>query len=148
MSRSHPVFAGMAALAAAAALLAGCSSPGPGTAASSARVEENVSQVCAAAGAFAAALTNFKQTLKPGATVEQVDSARDQVAKTYNDLIRESQDVARDEVNAVQAAEDEFDRAVRAIPDDATLTQVAASLRDEAAKVQAALSDLRTSAKC
>ena len=74
-------------------------------------------------------------------------SARDQVAKTYDDLIKASQDVARDEVNAVQAAEKNFDRAVKDVPDDATLTQAVGSLRDEAAYVQAAVSDLQTAAK-
>lgn len=93
-------------------------------------------------------LRNLKQTLKPGTTVEQVNSARDQVAKTYNRLIKASQDVAKDEVDAVQAAEKNLDRAVKAVPDDATLTQAFGSLRDEATNVQAAFSDLRTAAKC
>ena len=148
MSRRHAILEGSIALAAAAALLTGCSPSSPGTSASSARAQENVSQACAAARAYAAALTNFKQTLKPGATVEQIRSARDQVAKTYDDLIKASQDVARDEVNAVQAAEKNFDRAVKDVPDDATLTQAVGSLRDEAANVQAAVSDLQTAAKC
>lgn len=148
MSRPRPILAGPIALLAAVALLAGCSPSSPGTSVSSARAQENVSQACAAASAYAAALTNFKQTLKPGATLEQVNSARDQVAKTYDDLVKASQDVAKDEVDAVQAAEKNFDRAVKAVPDDATLTQAFGSLRDEAANVQAAVSDLRTAAKC
>lgn len=135
------------ALAAAAALM-GCSPSSPGTSVSSARAQENVSQVCGAASAYAAALTNFKQTLKPGATVQQVQTARDQVAKTYDDLVKASQDVAKDAVDAVQAAENKFDRAVKDVPDDATLTQAVNSLRDEAANVQAAVSDLRTAANC
>ena len=148
MSRPRPILAGSIALGAAVALLTGCSTSSPGTSVSSARVQENVSQACAAASDYAAALTNFKQTLKPSATVEQVRSARDQVAKTYDDLIKASQDVSKDEVDAVQAAEKNLDRAVRDVPDDATLTQAAGSLRDEAANVQAAVSDLRTAAKC
>lgn len=148
MSRPHPILAGSIALAASVALLTGCSPSSPGASVSSARAQENVSQACTAASAYAAALTNFKQTLKPGATVEQVQSARDQVAKSYDDLIKASQDVSRDEVDAVQAAEQNFDRAVKDVPDDATLAQAIGSLRDEAANVQAAVSDLRTAAKC
>ena len=148
MSRPHPILAGPIALGFAVAMLAGCSTSSPGTSVSSARAEENVSQACAAASAYAAALTNFKQTLKPGATVEQVQTARDEVAKTYDDLIKASQDVARDEVDAVQAAQKNLERAVKDIPDDATLTQAVGSLRDEAVNVQAAVSDLRTAAKC
>lgn len=148
MSRPRPILAGSIALGFAVAMLAGCSTSSPGASVSSARAEENVSQACAAASAYAAALTNFKQTLQPGATVGQLDSARDQVAKTFDDLIKASQDVARDEVDAVKTAEENFERAVNAVPDDATLTQAVASLRDEAANVQAAVSDLQTAAKC
>lgn len=148
MSRPHPIIAGSIAAGAAIALLTGCGPSSPGTSVSSARAQENVSQACAAASAFAGALTNFKQTLKPGATVEQIDSARDQVSKTYDDLVKASQDVAKDELDAVKTAESKFDAAVRAVPDDATLTQAAASLRDDAANVQAAVSDLQTSTKC
>ena len=148
MSRPRPILAGPIALGVAVALLSGCSTSSPGTSVSSARAEKNVSQACDAASAYAAALTNFKQTLKPGVTVGQLDSARDQVAKAYDDLIKASQDVARDEVDAVKAAEDKFVRAVKAVPDDATLTQAVNSLRDEAANVQAAVSDLRTAANC
>lgn len=148
MSRPHPILAGSIAAGAAIALLTGCGPSSPGTSVSSARAEKNVSQACAAASAFAGALTNFKQTLKPGATVEQIKSAREQVAKTYDDLVNASQDVAKDEMDAVKKAENNFDQAVRAVPDDATLTQAAASLRDDAANVQAAVSDLQTSTKC
>ena len=148
MSRPHPILAGSIAAAAAIALLTGCGPSSPGTAVSSARAEKNVSQACAAASAFAGALTNFKQTLKPGATIEQIKSAREQVAKTYDDLVKASQDVAKDEMDAVKTAKNKFDQAVRAVPDDATLTQAAASLRDDAANVQAAVSDLQTANKC
>ena len=148
MSRPRPILAGPIALGIAAAMLAGCSTSSPGASVSSARAQENVSPACAAASAFAAALTSFKQTLKPGVTVGQLDSARDQVKKTYDDLIKASQDVAKDKVDAVKAAEDKFGRAVKAVPDDATLTQAVGSLRDEAADVQAAVSDLQTAANC
>ncbi|MDI3211898.1 hypothetical protein [Arthrobacter sp. AL12] len=148
MSRPRPILAGPIALGVAVAMLSGCSTSSPGTSGSSARAEKNVSQACDAASAYAAGLTNFKQTLKPGVTVGQLDSARDQVAKAYDDLIKASQDVAKDQVDAVKAAEDKFVKAVEAVPDGATLAQAVNSLRDEAANVQAAVSDLRTAAKC
>ena len=148
MSRPRPILAGSIALGAAVALLTGCSSASPGTSVSSARAQENVSQACAAASAYAGALTSFKDTLKPGVTVGELDSSRDQVAKTYDDLVKASQDVAKDRVDAVDTAQNQFASAVKAVPDDATLTQAASSLREEAANVQAAVSDLQTAAKC
>ena len=148
MSKEHPILAGPIAVAAALALLTSCGTSSPGTSVSSARAEKNVSQACTAASAYAAALTNFKQTLKPGATIEQIKSAREQVSKSYDDLAKASRDVAKDEMDAVKKAENKFDSAVRAVPNDATLAQAAASLRDDAANVQAAVSDLQTATKC
>ena len=49
---------------------------------------QTVSPVCSAAAAYAASLTNFKDTLKPSATLEQVRSAADQVVKAFDDLLR------------------------------------------------------------
>ena len=53
------------------------------------------------------ALTSFKDTLKPGVTVEQVRAARDQVVKTYDDLVKAARDAAKDRVDAVKAAQAE-----------------------------------------
>lgn len=136
--RAHRVFAGPFALVAAAALLTSCA-PTP---------QENVSQACAAASAYAASLTNFKDTVKPSATVEQVKTARDQVTKAYEEMIKQSQDVAKDRVDAVKTAEQNLESAVKNVSNDATLTQAASSLRDETVKLQAAASDLRSQLKC
>jgi hypothetical protein len=104
--------------------------------------------VCAASDAFSASLTNFKDTLKPGVTVEQIQSARDQVRKAYDDLLNAAGDAAKERVDAVKSAQQKFAAAVNAVPDTATLSQAANSLRDEAANVQAAISDLSNDAKC
>jgi recombinational DNA repair ATPase RecF len=108
----------------------------------------SVSEVCAAADAHAAALANFKATLKPDATIEQVHSAQDQVTATYEDLAKASENLAQQRAEAVKAAEAKFNAAVAAVPNDATLAQAAGSLRDEAANVEAAIRDLRTEVKC
>jgi hypothetical protein len=108
----------------------------------------STAEVCAAIDAHAAALTNFKDTLKPDATIEQVHMARDQVTKTYDDLVAANKNLAQERADAVKAAEAKFNAAVSAVPNDATLTQAAASLQDEAANVQAAISDLRAEVKC
>ena len=68
--------------------------------------------------------------------------------KTYDDLVNAAGDAAKDRVDAVKAAQQKFTSAVNAVPDNATLTQAVNSLRDEAANVQAAVSDLANDAKC
>ncbi|CAH0281794.1 MULTISPECIES: hypothetical protein [unclassified Arthrobacter] len=147
MSRPQPVLARMMALGAAIGLLAGCSTTSPSTSPATSQTP-SVSPVCAAADAFSASLTNFKDTLRPGATVEQIQSARDQVRKTYDDLVQSAGDAAKDRVDAVKTAQQKFTAAVNAVPDTATLSQAVNSLRDEAANVQAAVSDLSNDVKC
>ncbi|AXJ09481.1 hypothetical protein [Arthrobacter sp. PM3] len=155
MPKPHPILLGAIALA--AALLTGCSPAGTPAATSSASASApasmssppaSTSEVCAAIDAHAAALTNFKDTLKPDATIEQVRKAQDQVTKTYDDLVAANKNLAQERADAVKAAEAKFNAAVSAVPNDATLTQAAASLQDEAANVQAAISDLRAEVKC
>jgi hypothetical protein len=137
----------MMALGAAIALLAGCSTTSPSTSPATSQTK-SVSPVCAASDAFSASLTNFKDTLKPGVTVEQIQSARDQVRKAYDDLLNAAGDAAKARVDAVKSAQQKFAAAVSAVPDTATLSQAVNSLRDEAANVQAALSDLSNDVEC
>ncbi|MEO3933109.1 hypothetical protein WMO79_09905 [Micrococcaceae bacterium Sec7.4] len=153
MSRPQPVLSLLLALGAAIALLTGCSTTSPPASTSSPQATSSsptptVSPACPAADAFAVALTGIKDTLKPGTTLEQVRAARDQVVKTYDALVKEIGNAAKTRVDAVTAAEDRFAAAVNDVPDDATLTEAVDSLRDEAANVQGALSDLVTEVKC
>jgi methyl-accepting chemotaxis protein len=153
MSRPHAIVVGSIALATAVVLLTECSPTSPPAATSSPTAAissppASVSEVCAAADAHAAALANFKATLKPDATIEQVHSARDQVTATYEDLAKASENLAQQRAEAVKAAEAKFNAAVAAVPNDATLAQATDSLRDEASNVEAAIRDLRTEVKC
>ncbi|WP_223986687.1 hypothetical protein [Arthrobacter sp. NicSoilB8] len=151
MSRPPSTVARVLALGAAIALLGGCSTTSPSSSPSASPTTsqtKTVSPVCAAADAFSAALTNFKDTLKPGATIDQIQTARDQVRTAYDELVKVAGDAAKDRVDAVKAAQQKFASAVNSVPDSATLTQAVNSLRDEAANVQAAISDLTNDVKC
>ncbi|MDZ4093236.1 MAG: hypothetical protein U1D68_18750 [Arthrobacter sp.] len=153
MSRPQPVLARFLVFGAAVTLLAGCTTASPPASTSTPQAttsspQATVSPVCTAADAFADALTGFKDTLNPGVTLEQVSAARDQVVKTYDDLVSAVGSEAKERVDAVTAAEDRFAAAVNEIDDDTTLAEAADSLRAEAANVQAALSDLVTEVKC
>ena len=153
MSRPQRALARLMALGAAVALLAGCTTASPPASTSTPQAttsspQATVSPVCGAADAYADALTGFKDSLNPGATLEQVRAARDQVVKTYDDLVTAIGSEAKGRVDAVRSAEDKFASAVNEIGDDTTLTEAADSLRNEAANVQAALSDLVTEVQC
>lgn len=138
MSRTHAILAVPAAIGTAIVLLTGCSSS----------PQENVTQACTAAKAFAGSVKGFEDTLKPGATVGEIQAARDQVQKSREDLAKASEKVAKDRTDAVNKATDEFNKAVDNIPNDATVSQAVNSLREEAANVKVALKSLTTDLKC
>jgi hypothetical protein len=141
MSRTHAILAVPAAIGTAIILLTGCGN-------SQQNAQQNVAQACTAAKAFAGAVKGFEDTLKPGATVGEIQSARDEVQKTHDDLVKESQDIAKDRTEALNKATDEFNKAVDDIPNDATVSQALNSLRDDAANVKSALQGLRADLKC
>lgn len=154
MSTPQPFLVRLLALTAAVAFLAGCTPASPPATTTSPQAtmsspQATISPVCAAADAYADALTSFKDTLNnPGSTVEQVRAAGDKVAKTYDDLITAIGGEAKGRVDAVKSAEDKFALAVNEINDNTTLSEAADSLREEAANVQAALSDLVAEVQC
>ncbi|WP_434995665.1 hypothetical protein [Arthrobacter sp. Ld5] len=126
MSTSRPVLTVLVTWGAVGALLAGCSEPTP---------TENTDQACASADAFTAAVDDFTDTLRPGADVEEVQAARDEVRRTFEDLMEEGGDVAEDKREALNKTVAEFRTAVDEIPDDTTLSQGLAVLRQKAAEV-------------
>jgi prophage DNA circulation protein len=138
MSKQHPVLVGTAALGVAVGMLTGCS----------ASPEENVAKACGASDAFAAALQNFRETLTPDATIEEIRSAREEVSNTYNDLKGATANVAEDRTDALASATDELKAAVDDVPDDATVRQAVTSLKNEAANVEAARKGVASELNC
>ena len=90
----------------------------------------------------------FKDTLKPDATIEQVRAAQDQVTKTYEELAKASENLAQQRAEAVKAAEADFNAAVAAVPDNATLAQAAvpSATKLPSSRPRSATSGLRSSA--
>ncbi|PPB48304.1 hypothetical protein C4K88_15240 [Arthrobacter pityocampae] len=126
MPMTKPVLTGLITWGAIAALLAGCNSSTP---------SENTDQACASADAFRTAVNDFTDTLSPGTTVDEVQAAREDVQRTFEDLMEEGGDVAEDKREALNKAVGEFQTAVDAVPDDAALLERAAVLRAEVAKI-------------
>ena len=126
MSTTKPVLAGLITCGAAAALMMGCSSPTP---------SENTDQACTSADAFEAAVNDFTDTLRPGASADEVQTAREEVRRTFDDLMEEGGDVVEDKREALNKAVGEFQTAVDQATDGATLSEGVAALREEAAKV-------------
>lgn len=119
--------------------LAGCSSPTP---------QENVSQACEAADAFGTALQEVRSSLMPEATVDELRTARNQLADSYEDLLKESGDVAEDRLEELDTNVDGFRDAVDEIDDDTKVPDAVDSLRNEANDVETAMDNLRSELNC
>lgn len=137
--RRHPgvLTAGVALIA--GVLLASCSSDTPA---------ENTEQACAHAEELSAALASLNETLTGDGTVDDVKSARSEVATAYDALDGALDDVAQDRLDAVEDAWDRLDDAIEQVDGDATLSQAADSLRDDVAAVQDARESLVTELGC
>jgi len=137
--RRHPgvLTAGVTLIA--GVLLASCSSDTPA---------ENTEQACAHAEELSAALASLNETLTGDGTVDDVKSARSEVATAYDALDGALDDVAQDRLDAVEDAWDRLDDAVEQVDGDATLSQAADSLRDDVAAVQDARESLVTELGC
>ncbi|MEV7646628.1 hypothetical protein [Arthrobacter sp. NPDC089319] len=138
MSKQHPVLLGTAALGLAVGMLTGCS----------ASPEENVAKACGASDAFTAALQNFRDTLTPDATIDEIRSAREEVSNTFNDLKGATTNVAKDRTDALASAMDELKAAVDDVPDDATVRQAVTSLKNEADNVKSARDGVASELNC
>ena len=137
--RRHPgvLTAGVTLIA--GVLLASCSSDTPA---------ENTEQACAHAEELSAALASLNETLTGDGTVDDVKSARSEVATAYDALDGALDDVAQDRLDAVEDAWDRLDDAIEQVDGDATLSQAADSLRDDVAAVQDARESLVTELGC
>ncbi|WP_104167283.1 hypothetical protein [Arthrobacter sp. SX1312] len=126
MSTTKHLLAGLIMCGTAAALMVGCSAATP---------SENTDQACTSADAFRTAVNDFTDTLRPGATADEVQAARAEVRRTFDDLMEEGGDVVEDKREALNEAVGEFQTAVDEVPDGATLSEGVTALREEAAKV-------------
>lgn len=144
MTQKPRLIARLVAFVAALMLLAGCS----GSSTSTSSTPTATAAACTAADAYVHAVTDFKDSLTAGATVDQVRAAGDQVTKTYNDLNTALGNVTKARLDALKTAEDRLDTAVKGLSGDATLSQALDSLKQEAKDVQAALSDVLADINC
>lgn len=134
MRRATSVLAGLMILGTAA-----CSSETP---------EENTQEACSAAEQLTVALDNFDMTLKPDATVDEVTDAREGVRQAWQELDEAADDVAADRGQALDEAWDDLEQSVDDVSGDATISDAAESLRDDAVEVQEARDALADDLGC
>jgi hypothetical protein len=110
--------------------------------------EENTEQACDALADFEQSVASAESTIKPGATIEQLQDARDDVVDSWDSLQDDLEDVAQDRVDDLESAVDDFEKAVGDIDSDSTLSGALNSLSEEAAAVQTQRQALNDSLDC
>ena len=141
-ARHGYVMVGTTAVGAAALLLAGCGES------STDAMGDDTTQVCQDLSAYSDALRNLAGTLGPDASVAQVQAARDQAAEAQRTLHESLANVSDDRTDDVEQAWDALVTAFGQVDDDATLSEAAASLKDEAQGVVDATASVRNDLDC
>lgn len=100
--------------------------------------EENTQEACGAAEQLTVALDEFDMTLRPDATVDEVQAAREEVRTAWEELDEAADDVAQDRGQALDDAWSGFAESVENLGGDETIAGAVDSLRDDAVAVQEA----------
>lgn len=127
--------------------LAGCAPPAPQD--TLARTpQETVSAVCASADALAASIDEFRNTLSPEVTIEQIEMARDKVSAAYDVLAAEARDVAQERAGELKTHVEPFQKAVKDVSNGAKVSDAIDSLKSETDAVDSSLGSLANELKC
>jgi uncharacterized lipoprotein YajG len=136
-------------------LLAGCTPQAPQETGSQTPPEtvsqaplETVSPVCAAVDNLDSSLEEFRNTVTPEVTAEELRAARDKVKISFDALAAEAQDLARDQLKELNAEIDRFQAAVEDVSNGATVQDATDALRNETDAVDASLNDLQSELTC
>jgi len=105
-------------------------------------------QACDDLAAYRESLQSLAQTIEPGATVDDLQQAREQTKEAQRAAHDSVSDVTDDRVDEVNRAWDALETAFGALPDDATLGEAAASLKDEVEGVAEATTGLVEDLDC
>ncbi len=122
-------------------LLVGCASgPAPST-------QDKKAEVCTNLARFDTAVATLK-SMSPSSTVGDFRKAQDQVKTTFADL-KASASTAQDAKTAdLEAAYNDLNKAVGAIPNTATLNQASASIAPKISAVEAAEAQMKAGMSC
>jgi len=110
--------------------------------------EENTAQACSAADDLDTALDNFRSTLSPDATVDDVRSARDELSQAWQDFDSAATEVVQDRSEELDEAWDGLQKAVDDVAGDATVAGALSTLEDEAQGVKDARDDVVSELGC
>ncbi|MFI2363744.1 hypothetical protein [Promicromonospora sp. NPDC019610] len=110
--------------------------------------EQNTEQACGAADDLTAALDDFRSTLTPDATVDDVRAARDDLSQSWQEFESATSDVVADRSEELDQAWDGLQKAVDDVAGEATVEGAINTLRDEWQGVKDAKDDVVAELDC
>ncbi|GAA2232575.1 hypothetical protein GCM10010413_33850 [Promicromonospora sukumoe] len=110
--------------------------------------EDNTAQACSAADDLDTALTNFRSTLSPDATVDDVRAARDELSQAWQTFDSAAKEVAQDRAQELDDAWAGLQKAVDDVAGEATVAGALSTLEDEAQGVKDARDDVVSELGC
>ena len=110
--------------------------------------EENTAQACSAADDVTTALDNFRSTLTPDATVDDVRGARDELSSAWQTFDSAATEVVQDRSEELDEAWDGLQKAVDDVAGEATVSGAIDTLRDEAQGLKDAKDDVVAELDC
>lgn len=157
MQRRASTVASAASLGAAAFLLAlaGCAQQAPQEPVPPATQEtitqvprETASPVCASADALTDSLNDFRNTLTPEATPEQIRLARDKVKTSYDSLASDLNSIAQNVGEDLRTQVDRLKATVGGISNGAKVSDAIDSLKSNTDAIGSSLNSLESELKC
>ena len=109
--------------------------------------EEAQAQLCQDLGKLGVALQDM-QGLNATSSVGDIRDARDQVQSAMEDVRSSADQVTNVRVDELNAAYDNLDRAVKSVPDDASVPEALQAIRPEVQGVVNARQNLTTELNC
>lgn len=100
------------------------------------------STVCSAVVNLYSSLEEFRSTVTPEVTVEELRIARDKAKVAQDAVATEIQDLARDQLMELNAEIDRFQAAIEDVADSATVRDATVALGNETEAVDTPLNDL------
>jgi len=122
-------------------LLVSCANKSPQS------TQDTKTQLCTDLARFDTAVTTLK-SMSPNSTVGDFRKAQDQVSATFSNVTKSAQKVQDAKAADLNRAYDNLNKAIRGIPNTATLRQASASISGKVAAVKAAETQMRSNLSC
>lgn len=109
--------------------------------------QEKTAQLCTDLATLGSAVTNLKN-IDPNSTVGDLRTAEREVKTAFSDVQASARDVQDARLDDLESANNNLDKAIQDVPNDATLQDATISISDEALAVEAAQAQLRSGLGC